>query len=316
MRTHLIILLGAVAAFSASCSKSQTDNVVKETYIHKYGVPVAKQDWDVHGQDGKIVQLTSEGVTITKSLVNGVLEGETTYTFPNSSTIQMTEIYDAGVLIARRDNYLSGVAMKEETFAGDELIKLCTWYEAGTPQATEYYEEGRLIAGEYRTPLNAIESRIQQGSGVRITRTSDGDLLAKDTIQNGIICERVTYYSNGDPSTITQYEDGKIHGTKLSFLSGGLPSTVEQWSRGLQDGITTLFMNGEKIAEVPFVRGEKHGVETRFRDGAILAEEITWRDGVQHGPRKIFIDGDAKTEWYHFGELVSRNTFERMNLSR
>ncbi len=26
---------------------------------------------------------------------------------------------------------------------------------------------------------------------------------------------------------------------------------VEQWSRGLQDGITTLFMNGEKIAEVP-----------------------------------------------------------------
>ncbi len=95
-----------------------------------------------HGQDGKIVQLTSERCHHHKSLVNGVLEGETTYTFPNSSTIQMTEIYDAGVLIARRDNYLSGVAMKEETFAGDELIKLCTWYEAGTPQATNITKKG------------------------------------------------------------------------------------------------------------------------------------------------------------------------------
>ena len=43
-------------------------------------------------------------------------------------------------------------------------------------------------------------------------------------------------------------------------------------------------------------------------------EEVSWKDNVKHGPRKLYVDGTAKTEWYHFGDLVSRPTYERMNL--
>lgn len=73
---------------------------------------------------------------------------------------------------------------------------------------------------------------------------------------------------------------------------------------------------GEKVAEVPYIRGKKNGIEHRYRDGTQLVEEVAWKDNIQHGQRKFYVDGETKTEWYHEGEVVSRTTFERMNMPR
>jgi uncharacterized lipoprotein NlpE involved in copper resistance len=67
------------------CKNSSQKDVVKETYLHKYGVPVAKEDWSRNGKDGQVVQLHSDGITITRTYQKGILDGEITYTFPNSS---------------------------------------------------------------------------------------------------------------------------------------------------------------------------------------------------------------------------------------
>ncbi len=315
MKRALQFTLAALAVVSFGCNRPVEKEIVKETFIHKYGVPIPKEDWSRNGKDGQISQVMSDGVTIVRSFEKGILHGKTTYSFPNSSTVHTTEMYEHGELVASSENALSGVPYQEMTFSDGVLAQVTRWYEDGTPSAVESYESGALVNGEYRTPLNGIESRIVDGTGTRLIRGMEGELAAKDVFRSGQLHERITYFPNGDPSAVIPYEGGKIHGMRLTFLPGGLPNTVEQWVDGDQEGTTIVYQNGEKIAEVPYSKGQKNGVECRFRDGSLLVEEITWKNGVQHGIRRILADDASKTEWYHEGELVSRSTFERLNLN-
>ncbi len=310
-----ILALGGALLLVTACRSDRHSEIVQESFIHKFGVPISKSDWVRNGHDGQIVQLLTSGVTVKRTYEKGVLNGQTSYTFPNSSTIATVETYENGKLVNKVENYPSGISKVEECFNDNKLVQHTQWYEDGTPALIERYEGGFLTSAEYRSPLNVVESRVEEGMGTRLTRSEDGALAYRDTIRAGQMVERITFFANGEPSIVTPYENGLIHGTRLTFISGGVPSSVESWVHGKQEGITVVFTNGEKVAEIPYVKGEKNGIELRFRDGSTLAEEVTWRNGVQHGPRKILVDGtEAKTEWYHQGEIVSRSAFERLNL--
>jgi antitoxin component YwqK of YwqJK toxin-antitoxin module len=315
MRITQSILMIATALAFVGCSSNRNASVVQETYIHKYGTPMPKEDWSRNGKDGQVVQLRSDGVTVTRSFQQGVLHGKSSYTFPNSSTLARIEIYNRGELVSKTENYPSGVAKEEERFHSAVITERLCWYDDGTPLLAEKYDGGFISGGEYRTPMNAVESKVVDGKGVRLMRGNEGELVFKDTIEGGQMVERVTYFPSGDPSSVTPYKNGLVHGTRLTFLPGGLPNTVEEWSNGQQEGTTIVYQNGEKIAEVPYIKGKREGIEYRYRDGILLVEEVAWKNDLQHGPRKIIIDEDhSKTEWFHEGELVSRNTFERMNI--
>lgn len=311
-----MVLLAMLAVVATGCRSANRGVVVQETFLHKYGVPVTKDDWVRNGRDGAVVELRKDGVTVTRTYNKGVLDGKTTYTFPHSSIVQISETFDKGELVSKVENYLSGIPMKEEKFQGTFVSSITRWYEDGIPSAEEFYENGYIVKGEYKTPLNVIESEIVDGEGTRILRGGEGELLAKESVKNKETIERIAFFPNGDPSSITPYEHGLIHGTRLTFLPGGLPNTVEEWVHGHQEGITVVYINGEKASEITYARGEKHGAEHRFRDGKMVVEEITWRHGVQHGPRTLLSETGTtlQTEWYHEGELVSRPTYERMNL--
>ena len=257
MKTTLPLIMLACATLAGCRSHQGQYDVVKATYMHKYGIPVTKSAWEEQGQDGQTVALRKDGVTITTTYSKGLPHGPTTYTFPNSSTIRTCEIYSQGTLVSKRENYPSGVPLKEEAFEGNALVSLTRWYEDGTPQATELYQETFLISGEYRTPLNVVESRVEAGQGTRICRSTEGDLLSRDKIHEGQMIEKITYFANGDPSAITPYENGAIHGTRLTFIQGGLPNTAEQWVHGTQEGLTVVYQNGEKIAEVNFIMAKR-----------------------------------------------------------
>ncbi len=118
---------------------------------------------------------------VAMSYAKGILHGETTYSFPNSSTIHKIETYEYGQLVAKRENYTSGVPMKEEIYNQKEQVQLNQWYEDGTPAASETYQNTILMAGEYRTRLNAVEAEVREGNGSRICRSRRGELLSKDT---------------------------------------------------------------------------------------------------------------------------------------
>lgn len=310
-----LLIVCTLAALITGCGRNKSQ-IVSESYHHKYGVPISKADWELNGRNGSIIELRTDGITVTRNYEKGILNGKTTYSYPNSSTLQFVEAYEAGDLRSRVENYISGVPMMEERYEKGTLMALNRWYEDGTPAAKELYENGHLLSGEYMTPLNIVEAQVIDGEGSRILRGAEGELIAKETIRNKESVEKITFFANGDPSSITPYEKGVIHGIRHTFLTGGLPNSVEEWVHGFQEGITTLFVNGEKVAEVPYIHGVKHGSERRFRDGKVVVEEVSWHVGIQHGPRTLLgEDGfPLKTEWYHQGELVSRPTFERMNL--
>lgn len=311
-----MVILGVVALLVSACNCRDNREVVKENFFHKYGAPIEKEDWVRNGKNGHVVELRSDGVTTNRSYENGVLHGKSSYTFSNSSTIESEEVYEQGELVAKTQHYLSGVPMQEEKFRGGFVTELQRWYEDGTPAAFEKYEDGYLVTGEYKTPLNTVESKVEEGSGIRIVRGGQGELISKDEIQSKEMVERVTFFENGEPAAITPYIQGLVHGIRTTFLIGGLPHTREEWLHGRQEGITTLFLNGEKSAEITYVNNEKHGIERRYHDGKFVVEELTWNHNVQHGPRVLLAeDGSAlKTEWYLEGELVTRPTFERMNV--
>lgn len=315
MRREVLFSALSLALLMGGCRSYRKADVVSESYIHKYGVEVSKDDWALNGKNGQVVSLRSDGVRVSRSYLNGVLEGKTTYSFPNSSTIARIETYSKGDLVSKTDNYLTGVPKEEQKFAGPVVAEVDRWYEDGTPAMVEMYNNGRLARGEYKTPLNVVEARVEEGMGVRLAFANSGLVLSKDTIREGQMVERITYFETGEPAVITPYANGEIHGVRKTFFPGGLPNTVEEWVHGQQEGTTVIHVNGEKVAEVPYVKGSKHGIERRYRDGKALAEEVSWKMGVQHGPRKLIVsDTETKIEWYQQGELVSRPTYERMNL--
>ncbi|MCH9609663.1 MAG: hypothetical protein S4CHLAM45_00520 [Chlamydiales bacterium] len=311
--TKYLLLIAALVA-TVGCRNHYQGEVVKETYEHKYGVPVSAADWEKQGQDGKVIQLRKDGVTVTHSYDHGVLNGVSSWTFSNSTTIQREEDYDQGKMVARREHYISGIPSREICYDQDgAATRRMRWYEDGTPAAIESYEQHLLTTGEYRTPLNLIGSKVSEGEGKRLMWDNEGQLIAEDKIVDGKLTERVEYYANGDPSVITPYVNDEIHGERLTFQKGGLPNTCEKWVCGKQEGATLVYLNGEKFAEVPYKDGAKHGIELRFRDGSLVVEEINWVNNLQHGSHKLFIDGSTKTEWYHHGSVVSRPTYERLN---
>ncbi len=312
MKRSTLFVLGLFSCLAACRSNYQGD-VVKSTYIHKYGVPVSHEEWKKQGEDGKIVQLHKDGVTTSRSYAGAVVHGECTYSFPNTSTLAKIEIYDQGMLVVRRANYTSGVPRSEEDFEHELIAKRSLWYEDGTPQTVESYANGLLASGEYRSSNNSIETRVKNGEGTRVIRDHEGLLLARESIESGRLVERMDYYMNGDPRAITPYQNDHIHGRRLTFVLGGLPSTVEQWEYDQQEGMTAVYQNGERVAEVCYIHGKREGVEKKFRDGTILVEEMTWKNDEPHGKRVIYVDGVVQTDYFHHGEFVSRPTFERLN---
>lgn len=309
-RSQLFLTLAILTFLSSGCELAKSKGVVKENYIHKYGIPMSKKEWNNRGKNGTAISKMENGVTISKTYENGVLHGTKDITFPHSEIVEKKETYEHGLLKNRVLHYSSGVPMWKEKLLKDGKSVITTWYEDGSPQSIEKYEKSLLKSGEYFTLHNEIESHVKQNEGTRIQRDAFGNLLSRDLIKDGKMALRTTFHPNGDPKTIASYENGFPHGQKKTFWIGGQPNTIEEWFEGKQHGKTIVFQNGEKRAEIPYVNGEKHGIEYRYRDENILVEEVQWERNQKHGPSKIYVDDVATVKWFHQGKPVSKFIFD------
>lgn len=295
------------------CSqRSNEPEVVKETYIHRYGVEVTPQDWTQRGRSGQVISKLRNGVTVTRSYKDGQFDGVTTFTFPHSELIARTEEYTSGSLKKEIDHYPSGQPRIETIYRGEGNRSVNHWYDHGKILAKEIYRGEALIKGEYFKKDGQIESSVDNGHGERVARDDYGNLISRDAFSEGYLVTVTTYHPNGTPKEITPYVRNVVEGAKRSFLPDGEPITIETWQGGVQEGLTVLFQNGEKIAEIPYHNGIKSGVEKRFAGGKRVVEEITWVSGTKHGPYNTLVGDKIQTDWYHRGKRVSKNTFETM----
>lgn len=309
---HLALTLALVGCQSKYVDSSDPD-VVGQQYIHQYGVTVSKDDWDARGRNGEIVSTRKDGVKLVKNYSAGVLDGESSYSFPNSHITQKIETYEQGTLVKTVENYASGLPKKEEEQTGANTKMVTCWYESGTPALVEEYEGNLLITGKYFTTKNEKESEVIAGNGMRTEYDGYGQRLWTDTIESGVMTSRMVLHPNGAPKEIVPYQNGVVSGAKKTYFAGGEPATLEQWVNGKQHGVTIEYRNGEKVAEVPYVRGKRHGIEKRYRAGSSVEQEIAWKDDQMHGPSRSYVGQDTRTDWYHEGRAVSKATFDQLN---
>lgn len=317
MRILKISTLFVLALTLNGCDRNTYHGpIVEETYVHRYGVEVPAEDWAVKGQTGKVITTLKNGVVVSKSVSSGILEGETTYSFPHSEVIQKVETYSNGIIQKAIVHYYSGKPAHEIVFNSPIHRQVTKWYENGAPQSKEEFVNDQLLNGEYFTNRNQLDSKVVEGQGVRIQRDQYGQHLSTDTILNGEMVLCTTCHSNGAPKEITPYRNRIVEGELKTFLPAGEPNSVEMWVGGKKEGISIVFQNGEKYAEVPYVSGHKHGIEKRFRDGSYLIEEISWLNDQKHGPSYSYVGDQIRTDWYYQDRLVTEKTFDLLDHGR
>lgn len=290
-----LLTLSFLALLAASCQPRHEERlvftprqmtpspVIEETYVHKYGFEVDSKEWESRGEHGQKVITLKNGVTVTENFNYGQREGETTYTFPYSSAIERVQTYKNGQLAADEIRYLGNIPKKRTEILGNGMTKVTQWYDNGSPHSVEEFKDNKLVKGEFTTLNNQPDSSVVDGNGIRTNREPSGELTSRDTLENGEMVERVSYWPNGTPKEMLPFKEGIVHGLRRTFYVGGEPDKVEQWVHGAQNGVTLIYQNGEKYAEVPYINGTKNGKEKRFRNGTELFEEISWVDGNQVG---------------------------------
>jgi len=310
-----LILPVAVLGLFTGCNnhtKNKDNEVVSERYIHKYGYDVSKQEWSEQDYPGQVVTTQRNGVSTVSSFDGGILHGPTTETYPHSQTLKSKKIYDKGILTKQIFLDIKGIPEKQETYTSPTHMKVISWYSDGTPRYQEEYASGKLINGQYFTITNEVESRVEDGVGVRIIRDQIGRLKSRQNYERSEIIHNETYHVNNTPMTSVSYNKGVVHGEKLSYSSNGAPLFKENYNNGKLNGISTYYQNGYKYLEIPYASGEKDGVERHYIDGETISEETIWNENMRHGPSVIYCDGISKTEWYYNDQKMSKHKYEEL----
>lgn len=286
--------------------------IVEETYVHRYGVPVSPQDWNAGGNHGQIVTTLANGVVVSKSYTSGILDGDTTYSYPHSSAIEKVESYANGIIQREMNYYMSGAPKQEIAYNNPQNRTISTWYESGALKSKEQMNGNLLLQATYYSSNNQLDSQIADYKGTRTRRDDYGQLVSIDTIENGLITLRTTYHQNGAPKEVIPYANGMINGLVKTYYPAGEPHTIEEWRNGVQAGLTTEFLNGEKVIECVYVDGKKQGLEHRYRDGKSVVQEISWVNGLKQGACISYVGNTPKTDWYFQGKIVNKASYDLM----
>lgn len=308
-----ILAAGLIVAGGASCARRIccSDEVIDQSYIHRYGVTIEPEEWSAHGQTGQVVTTLKSGVVVTKGYSGGDLDGDTSYTYPHSDLLERTESYEIGKLKKETYFYRNGTTYKQVVYATPHSRLVYYWYDNGAPKSVETYQEELLSKGEYYNLDHQSDSHVENGKGLRTNRDPFGLMIGQEKIENGVASLSKTFYPNGSVKQETPYENGKIQGLVKNYQPDGVPSSIETWQKGEKTGPTQVFENGELIAEIPYVRGVKDGMEKRYRNGKVLVEQISWVNDVRYGPSTTYIGDVAKTDYFYQGNIVSKSTFDK-----
>lgn len=306
------LLSTAALAFTACQTNSSLDQIVSQTYIHKYGFETTEEDWEAREQDGQVVSVLKNGVKVSKSFQDGKLHGLTTYTFPHSPVIEKQSLYDEGILLKEQINDPSGIPVREEIYEFGNRTIITLWDEKGVPLSIEEYEDEILKEAKYYTPDHELEASVVDGCGERVKRDRAGVLISRDEIRNGIMTCRTTYHPNGNPHTVSHYENYQLQGKQMKFTASGTPLMELNWNENVLDGNKIIYRNGKKIALIPYVKGKKHGLELHYDDLGYLTAEIPWQNDKKHGQAQLHAEESSETEWFFRGQSVGAHKFKML----
>lgn len=311
MRLIPLFLIGS--ALITSCQSSNPiDQIVSQTFVHKYGFETSEEEWEARDQDGQVVTMLKNGVKVTRAYENGQLHGSTTHTFPHSSIVEKLLIYDAGTLLKESVNDAAGMPIREEVYEFDNRKIITIWDDKGAPLSIEEYDDEILMEGKYFTAEHELEAVVESGYGERVKRDRTGLLISQEEIENGVISTRMTFHPNGQVHTVSHYHDYQLHGSQTKYTASSKPLMELNWNHGVLDGSKIIYRNGSRVALIPYIKGQKHGTEFHFDDLGNLTAEIEWRNDKKHGATKLHSEETTDTEWFFKGQSVNAEKFNNL----
>ncbi len=289
------------------------DRVVSQKYIHKYGFELDKKEWVARDRDGKIEQFLANGVRVVKTYQNGDLQGETTYTYPYSATIERSYIYEQDELIQETIHDRRGVPIEQKHYNTEDEKTITFWGYSGAPLRLERYQKGLLTEGTYYNTRNAVESTVKHGEGRRYKRARNGALMAIDDISSGVLEQRTTYHPNGNIHVISRFEDYALSGVQKIHDPSGQLYMTNDWENGAIHGKKIAYRKGQVLQETPYQFGKREGVEKRFDDQGALVAEVEFHEDEKHGPATLYNAGDGvKKAWFYKGKPIQAERFHML----
>lgn len=302
---RISILLSCVFLLGA-CSRSPEEEVVRTAYFHAYGPEINGEEWKERGSCGEVVQTLKNGVEVRREYENGVLHGTSSWTFPYSKIAERIEEYANGVRILSGRNFENGSPEFEEEFEpGDKRI-IHSWYKDGAPRLLEECQKGHVLEGKYFTLEGEVEGSVSAGNGLRVERSSLGQLSMKEEVRSGDVMKRETFFPNGQLREVVLFQGNKKHGESKRFAENGQTVAIENWTFGVLDGDQIYFAGGQPIRQITYVLGKREGKELHFRPGTEdVIEEISWHNDERHGIARSYVASKPMTEWYWKGGKVT-----------
>ena len=304
------VFVGFLPLFFGGCQRSPQE-VVKTSYFHQYGPEIKSEEWKSQGGTGDRVELLANGVEVRHSYENDVLHGMSTWSFPYSKIVERFEEYDHGKKIAFGWNYPSGSPEWQDELLSDGKHVIRSWYEEGSPRFVEESVDSKISEGQYFTDEGDVEAVIIDGNGMKIERSPQGVLIARERYVDREPVVRELFYPNGLVKEVISFRSSKKDGLRKCFDDVGRPMVIESWKNDALHGVSTYFTDGTKVRQVFYKNGKKDGSEVLYNpETGTVVEEISWSEDVRHGPSKVNTGSDVLVTWYIKGVQVTPEQFQ------
>ena len=109
-------------------------------------------------------------------------------------------------------------------------------------------------------------------------------------------------YENGQVEFLTQFQDGKVHGSLMTWYENGVQESEEKYKKGKPHGLhKDWHENGQKAETSNYKEGKRHGFHAECYDNGEKFIEKNYNEGLKHG---VYLT------WYANGHKKSEGNYE------
>lgn len=280
----------------------------------------------------EIINLADQSVTFSEEYEHGQLVHVTEQTIPPvvpaAQADKTTPIYPGTVMKTTSDMrafYVEGKQIAQETLSSNgATLELLGDIPDG--EVKEFTENGKL-----KTEAFYKENKL---NGTLIRYNDKGELLCKETYENGTLKGPAEYYSytkdnflrtvcnyknavldgellitqkDGTLREKAHYTKGRLSGTRATFYSSGDKEATETWNEGKLQGERTLFFpTGQVWCKENYVNGRLNGERTEFFINQQPRLTEFYSEGLLDGQRTTYDEKGSvlSTEEFHWGNIV------------
>jgi len=333
--------------------------------VYYKATPVAKEFLDkdhnvinTTGQipDGTVAEFSVSSIT-TKNFENGKLHGKLEIIDLTDQSVTFSEEYDHGQLVHVTEQTIPPVVPANQEDKASPIYPGTVMKTTSDMRA--FYVEGKQIAQETLSsngatlellgdiPDGEVKEFSENGKlkteaiyknnklhGTLTRYTDEGDLLCKETYENGVLKGPAEYYSyvkDGFLCTTCNYKNavldgeltikqkdgtlrekavyakGRLNGPRTTFYTTGDKESIETWSEGKLQGERTLFFpTGQVWCKENYRNGRLDGERSEFFVNQKPRLTEFYSEGLLDGKRAMYDEQGTllTSEEFHWGNVV------------